>query len=87
MNIPAKFTKRVNDNLKKYQDVVAGIKKRDANETDTVTVIKDILADIFGYDKYTEITSEYSIRQTCATWRLLTGTKRCGSLSRSKAFR
>jgi hypothetical protein len=64
MDIPAKFTRRVNDTLKKYQNVVAGIKKRDANETDTVTVIKDILADVFGYDKYTEITSEYAIRQT-----------------------
>jgi predicted type IV restriction endonuclease len=64
MNIPAKFTKRVNDNIKKYQEVIANIKKRDANESDTVTVITDILTDIFGYDKYAEITSEYSIKNT-----------------------
>jgi hypothetical protein len=64
MNIPAKFTKRLNDNLKKYQGVISQIKKKDANESDTVTVIADILQDIFGYDKYQDITSEYSIRGT-----------------------
>jgi hypothetical protein len=58
MNIPAKFTKRVNENLKKYQEVIANLKKRDANESDTVTVIADTLQDIFGYDKYKEVTSE-----------------------------
>jgi len=64
MNIPAKFTKRLSENLKKYQDVIANIKKRDANESDTVTVVTDILQDVFGYDKYKEITSEFAIRGT-----------------------
>jgi hypothetical protein len=64
MNIPAKFAKRVNESLKKYQGIVAQLKKKDANESDTVTVITDILQDIFGYDKYSEITSEYAIRGT-----------------------
>jgi len=32
------------------------------NEADTVTVVKDMLADVFGYDKYSEVTSEYAIR-------------------------
>ena len=64
MNIPAKFTKRLNDNIKKYQGIISQIKKKDANESDTVTVIIDILQDIFGYDKYQDITSEYSIRGT-----------------------
>jgi len=64
MNIPAKFTKRLSDGLKKYQDVIARLKKRDANESDTVTVVTDILQDIFGYDKYKEITSEFAIRGT-----------------------
>jgi predicted type IV restriction endonuclease len=64
MNIPAKFAKRVNESLKKYQGVIAQIKKKDANESDTVTVITDILQDIFGYDKYSDITSEYAIKGT-----------------------
>jgi len=29
-----------------------------------VILATDILADVFGYDKYTEITSEYAIRST-----------------------
>jgi hypothetical protein len=36
MFIPAKFTKRLNDNIKKYQSVISQIKKKDANESDTV---------------------------------------------------
>jgi hypothetical protein len=60
MNVPAKFVKRVNETLKKYQGIIAQLKKKDANESDTVTAITDILQDIFGYDKYADITSEYA---------------------------
>jgi predicted type IV restriction endonuclease len=75
MNIPAKFTKRVNENLKKYQDIVKNLKKKDANEADTVKVITDILESIFGYDKYTEITSEYAIRGTYCDLAIVDGKK------------
>jgi len=75
MNIPAKFTKKVNENLKKYQDVVANIKKKDANEADTVKVVTDILEAIFGYDKYSEITSEYAIRGTYCDLAIVDGKK------------
>jgi hypothetical protein len=64
MNIPAKFAKRANENLKKYQDIIKEIKKRDANEADTVRVITDVLEAVFGYDKFKEITSEYAIKGT-----------------------
>lgn len=76
MNIPAKFTKRVNDNLKKYQAVIAGLKKRDANEADTVKVTTDILSEIFGYDKYKEITSEYAIRGTYCDLAIIDNNKK-----------
>jgi predicted type IV restriction endonuclease len=85
MNIPAKFIKRVNDNLKKYQDVIANIKKRDANESDTVTVITDILTDIFGYDKYAEITSEYAIRGTYCDLAIIDCNKKIKFLLEVKA--
>ena len=77
MTIPAKFTKRVSENLKKYQEIVSSIKKKDANETDTVKVITDILEDIFGYDKYKEITSEYAIRGTYCDLAIVDGKKIC----------
>ena len=50
--------------LKKYQPIVRRLAERDVSEADTVTVIKDMLTDIFGYDKYTELTSEQQIRGT-----------------------
>lgn len=48
--------------LKRYQAILAAARARDVNEADTVTIIKDMLADVFGYDKYTEVTSEFAIR-------------------------
>jgi predicted type IV restriction endonuclease len=85
MNIPAKFTKRVNENLKKYQGVIAQIKKKDANESDTVTVITDILQDVFGYDKYSDITSEYAIRGTYCDLAILDSHKKISFLIEVKA--
>jgi predicted type IV restriction endonuclease len=64
MNIPAKFIKRLGETLKKYQEIVTDIKKKDVNEADTVRVITDILEAVFGYDKYKDITSEYAIKGT-----------------------
>ena len=46
------------------QPILASAKARDVGEADTVTVIKDMLADVFGYDKYTDVTSEHAIRGT-----------------------
>jgi hypothetical protein len=50
--------------MKRFQPIVGSAKARDVNEADTVTIVKDVLAEIFGFDKYSEITSEYSIRNT-----------------------
>lgn len=63
-NIPKKIEERIINGIKKYQPVLAAAKSRDVGETDTVTIIKDMLADIFGYDKYSELTSEFAIRGT-----------------------
>lgn len=64
MAIPKKIDDRIKAGLKKYQPVLANAKLRDVGEADTVTIIKDMLSDVFGYDKYSEITSEYAIRGT-----------------------
>jgi predicted type IV restriction endonuclease len=86
MNIPAKFAKRVSENLKKYQGVIAQIKKKDANESDTVTVITDILQDVFGYDKFSYITSEYAIRGTYCDLAILDDHKKIRFLIEVKAI-
>lgn len=63
-----KIPKRVQDRLiaalKRYQPIVRKLAERDISEADTVTVIKDMLTDLFGYDKYAELTSEQQIRGT-----------------------
>ncbi|RJP53325.1 MAG: restriction endonuclease subunit R [Anaerolineaceae bacterium] len=62
--IPKKVHERLSAGIKRFQPVLASAKSRDVNESDTVTIITDMLADVFGYDKYSEITSEYVIRNT-----------------------
>lgn len=64
MKIPKKVIDRISSNLKKYQTVAQSHKSKDVSEADTVTLVKDTLADCFGYDKYQELTSEQQIRGT-----------------------
>lgn len=64
MPVPKKVAERIASRLKHYQGVLELQKARDVSEADTVTVVKDLLSDIFGYDKYAELTSEHSIRAT-----------------------
>lgn len=62
--IPAKTKKRLVESLKKYQKVVKGAYGKDVNESDTSVIVTDMLCDMFGYDKYTEVTTETAIRGT-----------------------
>ncbi|MCC7248572.1 MAG: type I restriction enzyme HsdR N-terminal domain-containing protein [Lysobacter sp.] len=62
--VPKKVSERLVQGLKRYQPILQAARSRDVGEADTVTIIKDMLADVFGYDKYTDVTSEYSIRGT-----------------------
>jgi len=64
MSIPTKVQSRIVEGLKKFQPIVESAKIRDANESDTVVLLTGILSDILGFDKYTEITTEHSIRGT-----------------------
>ncbi len=64
MAIPKKVAERLVAGVKKYQPILAAAKARDVGEADTVTIVKDMLADLFGYDKYSEVTSEFAIRGT-----------------------
>lgn len=64
VTIPAKTKDRLIAGLKKFQPIIKKAQAKDINESDTVTIISDILSDVFGYDKYTEITSEFAIKKT-----------------------
>src|SRR5688572_16147046 len=67
-DIMATISTRVKDRMtagiKRFLPVLSSAKTRDVNESDTVTIVTDMLAEIFGFDKYSEITSEYVIRGT-----------------------
>ncbi|MCE7934718.1 MAG: restriction endonuclease subunit R [Chlorobi bacterium CHB2] len=62
--IPQKVSERLASALKRFQPIISSARARDVNESDTVTIVTDILAELFGYDKYNEITKEYAIRGT-----------------------
>lgn len=64
MAIPGKIHERISSGLKKFQPILEAAKIRDVNESDTVVIVTDMLQYIFGYDKYSEITSEHAIRGT-----------------------
>lgn len=64
MAVPAKVAARIAGGLKKFQPIIDGAKTRDVNESDTVVIVADLLQEVFGYDKYSEITSEHAIRGT-----------------------
>lgn len=63
-SIPSKVKDRLNAGIKRFQPVLESAQSRDVNESDTVIIITDILSEVFGYDKYAELTSETAIRGT-----------------------
>lgn len=62
--IPLKAQQRVIEGLKKFIPLIKTLKSKDINESDTVVVVTDMLCEIFGFEKYGEITSEYAIKKT-----------------------
>lgn len=60
--IPKKVLDRFSREVVKFQRVLANAKNRDVNEADTVLIVADILSDVFGFDKFTELTGEFAIR-------------------------
>lgn len=64
LKIPKRVADRWPASVKALAGVALSHKTRDVSEADTVTLVKDMLADIFGFDKYNELTSEQQIRGT-----------------------
>ncbi len=66
--VMAKIAKKVNErflkSVSKFQKVLQIANDRDVNESDTVSILTDIFSEVFGYDKYLEITREFAIRNT-----------------------
>jgi hypothetical protein len=62
--VPKRVSERLIAGIKRFQPILASARTRDLGEADTVTIVTDMLAEVFGYEKYSEITSEYAIRGT-----------------------
>ena len=57
-NIPKRVLDRFKKGLPKYRNILRKYLSENANESDTVKVIRAILEDVFGYDKFSELSSE-----------------------------
>jgi len=64
MAVSKKVRNRFKDHLRGYCKLAEQQRARDVSEADTVTLVKDILDEVLGYDKYTEVTGEHEIRGT-----------------------
>ena len=64
MAISSRVSERLASGIKRFQPILASAKSRDVNESDTSMIVTDVLADVFGYDKYSEVTRELCIRGT-----------------------
>jgi hypothetical protein len=62
--ISKRYLDRAKPALKRYQKAFEAARARDANESDTCVILTDFLADVLGYDKYSEVTTEFAIRST-----------------------
>lgn len=62
--VPTKVADRLASGLKRFQPIIGSARARDVNEADTVVIIMDVLSELFGYDKYSEVTREHCIRGT-----------------------
>jgi len=62
--VPKKVAERLMREVRAFQRVLRAARDRDVNESDTVTIVTDMLARVFGFDKYEEVTSELAIRGT-----------------------
>ena len=64
MNIPPVVAKRLTVAIPKFKKVLEQARERDINEYDTVAIVADILEQVFGFDRYSDITREYAIQGT-----------------------
>ena len=53
---------RMRTAIKKFSKPLADLIARDANEGDTRLLVTDMLCEGFGFDKYTELTTEYRVK-------------------------
>jgi len=61
--------------LKRLVPIIQQQRARDVSEADTVTLVKDVFAEVLGYDKYADLTGELAIRGTYCDLAVKVGDK------------
>lgn len=64
MTVPKRVDQRIQQSFVRLRPVLAEALSRDVNEADTVTLVKAVLSDAFGWDPFFEVTSEFAVRST-----------------------
>ena len=62
--IPHKIQERIKAALRRFKPLLKAARERDAGRADTATLALDLLSELFGYDRYSEITSELDNRES-----------------------
>lgn len=86
MPVSSKVEARIVGQVKRYKQVLEQAKQRDISESDTAHIIRDMLSEVLGYEKFDHITTEHNIRgsfvdlavQTEGTTRFLIEVKAIG---------
>ncbi|MED5495304.1 MAG: hypothetical protein VYB58_06240 [Verrucomicrobiota bacterium] len=64
VKIPHKIQERIKAALRRFKPLLKAARERDAGRADTATLALDLLSELFGYDRYTEITSELDNKES-----------------------
>ena len=70
VTIPAKVKARLTDGIKKFQPIVKNAQLKDINESDTVTIISDMLSVISGMRSIQKSLLNMLLKRLFATSRL-----------------
>ncbi len=62
--IPHKIQERIKAALRRFKPLLKAARERDAGRADTATLALDLLSELFGYDRYTEISSELDNKES-----------------------
>lgn len=66
MSVSAKVDTRITAGLKRYKSILARAKEKAITESDTSSIVTDMLCEVFGYEKIENITTEHRIKGTYA---------------------
>lgn len=64
MPVPKKVEERIVKACQRFRPILFEARNRDVNEADTVTIVKGVLSEVFGWNPFFEVTSEFAIRST-----------------------